>query len=557
MADMAGLDRTRALPARLADGLVLAAACAFSVLVTFKSGMRGFYPFDQSIVFDGAYRVASGQVPYRDFVMPFGPMAFWLQAPFFKILGVSYWSYVCGSAVIGALAVLASAGLVRLLFPADRILSYLAALLTAVWFYAPFGTPWVDQTAFFFSYLGIVALLAGVLPSSRGTRQRNLLCALAGVAAFASILSKQNAGAFMLPGYLLVIAAAGTAPGGRPLRRLVWFGIGLAAGAVVFSVWLVGFSSPANFWENVIGLASTLGRERLRAFVAVRFGLSQTYFGDRPPLAVSLALIASLVVAVAALILAWRQRRSGADGHASLMPASVLCIYLVLFQHVYMNTTLNQQENALAFLGPIVALAGSLVLAFGGWPSEKRRLLALAVWTVTAIAVAFATAEGVKVSMDRKVHDIFRGDSFGRPISVEGLKGLRWAEPMRLRGFDIFEEDFLALVTYLRGRGDNFLIFPDFTILYGLAGVPSPQPLLWFHEGVTYRKGRTSGLDAWIVRDLERNRVKVVVIEQVAWYNTGERLEDFPKLRDYIYGNFTRLGQIGTFSVYERALPIK
>jgi hypothetical protein len=534
-------------PARLGDVIIVAAVCVLGFILTFKSGMRGFYPFDQSIVFDGSYRVASGQVPYRDFVMPFGPVTFWLHAVFFKVLGVSYFSYVFGAALINVLAVVASAGLVRLLFPSCRALAYLAAAVTAVWFYPPFGTPWVDQTAFFFSYLGLLALLAG----AKQTRPRrgDLLAALSGVAAFLAMLSKQNAGLFMLPAYPVVIVAAWLIERRGLARRLGWFGAGLGLSAAAFFLYLGLGSDLATFNRYVLGLASGLGRERLAALVATRFGIAQPYFGDRVPLVVNAALAASAAVSLVALVLAWRRGRARA--RAGPVVAAVLCLYLLLFQHVFMNTTLNQQENSCAFAGPIIALAAGLLLMIG----RKARRARVALWVLAVAATVAVSAYGVGISLDRKVHDIFRGDRFARPIKIEGLEGLRWAVPMRLRGFDIFEQDFLSLVAYLRERRENFLVFPDFTILYGLVGVPSPQPLLWFHEGVTYRKGETSDLDARIVRDLERNRVNIVVIEQVAWFNTGERLADFPGLERYIYGSFTRLGQIGTFSIYERGRP--
>lgn len=540
---------------------VVAAVCALAVILTLKSGMRGFYPFDQSIVFDGSYRVAQGQVPYRDFVMPFGPVTFWLHSIFFKLLGVSYFSYVLGAAVVNLLAAAAGVGLVRLLFPDDRWLSWLAGVITAVWFYPPFGTPWVDQTAFFFSYLGLLALVAGT--AGAGPKRGGLLTAVSGLAAFLAILSKQNAGVFILPAYPVVIVAFWLVERRGLRRRLAWFGAGLGAAAAAFVAYLAAGSDPATFGRYVIDLPSALGRERMAAFAATGLGIKQPFFGGRPPPAMSLALSASAVVCLAALVTAWRRR---AAGGTKPLAAAALTLYLLLFQHVFMNTTLNQQDNACAFAGPITACAAGLLLvmvsgrrASGGRGAASAGLLSrplsAAVLVLAAAATVAVSASGIRVSLDRKVHDIFQGDRFAEPIRTEGLDGLRWAVPMRLRGFEIHQRDFLSLLAYLRESRENFLVFPDFTILYGLAGVPSPQPLLWFHEGVTYRKGETSELDARIVRDLERNRVAVVVIEQVAWFNSGERLDHFPALKSYIFENFSRLGQFGTFSVYRRGRP--
>jgi hypothetical protein len=75
---------------RLVEVLALAALAAVAIGHVFESGRRGFQAFDQSIVFDGGYRVLLGQRPLRDFFLPTGPLPLWIQACFFAGLGVSY-----------------------------------------------------------------------------------------------------------------------------------------------------------------------------------------------------------------------------------------------------------------------------------------------------------------------------------------------------------------------------------------------------------------------------------------------------------------------------------
>ncbi|MGF3555026.1 MAG: hypothetical protein ACQXXF_07165, partial [Thermoplasmatota archaeon] len=44
-----------------------------------------FFYSDWRIIFEGSYRIFKGQVPYRDFFMPVGPVVFYFQA-FFDFL---------------------------------------------------------------------------------------------------------------------------------------------------------------------------------------------------------------------------------------------------------------------------------------------------------------------------------------------------------------------------------------------------------------------------------------------------------------------------------------
>jgi 4-amino-4-deoxy-L-arabinose transferase-like glycosyltransferase len=545
---------------RTLDVLALIALSIAAFYLTFKAGMRGFYPFDQSIVFDGSYRVLQGQVPYKDFVMPFGPMVFWLHALFFRALGVTYFAYVFGAALVNVLAAWASVIILRLLFPPGRVLSYVAGAITAVWFYPPFGTPWVDQTAFFFSMLAIAFLLAAIF-GARRRRQGDVLTAAAGVLAFLAFISKQNAGAFMLPGYFLLMGAVYLQDRKTALRRLIAFIAALGASAAGFALWLAVASDPRSFMHYAIRLASGLGRERLAAFVGNGFGILRPFFGGRGPLSARIAILASLVVAAVALVSACLHMRRHQEVPRRLLVASVLCVYGILFQHLFINTTLNQPENGLALMGIILAIAVGLVVGprefsvlriLGlGRPARPRWFVPAAA-AVTSVAVLALLVSGVRVSLNRVVMDVFDKPAFAAPFTENGLKGLRWGEPTQMGGHAIEGKAVSDLLQYLKERRANFFIFPDFTLMYGLAGVPSPQPLLWFHEGVTYPGGaRDADLDARIVESLKRRNVRVVVIEQVAWFNTGTRLDAFPQMKAYVYGSFRRLGQIGTFSIYE------
>jgi len=82
------------------DLFIISLIGVFAYFMTYRSGERGFFAFDQSIIFDGGYRVLLGQIPYKDFVTPFGPVTFWIQGIIFKLLGISYATYIFGAAFV-------------------------------------------------------------------------------------------------------------------------------------------------------------------------------------------------------------------------------------------------------------------------------------------------------------------------------------------------------------------------------------------------------------------------------------------------------------------------
>src|SRR4051812_20171909 len=90
----------------VALAVALAALAAFAFVFVWRVGHRGLFMLDESIVFDGAWRVHQGQVPYRDFVMPFGPMTFWLQGLMFRCFGVDFSTLVLSAALFSVIATL-------------------------------------------------------------------------------------------------------------------------------------------------------------------------------------------------------------------------------------------------------------------------------------------------------------------------------------------------------------------------------------------------------------------------------------------------------------------
>src|SRR5687768_16403978 len=87
-----------------AFGLGVLGVLAFSFAWVWEVGHRGLFMLDQSIVFDGAWRMVQGQVPYRDFVMPFGPVTFALCALMFRVAGVDFSTLVLTAALISLVA---------------------------------------------------------------------------------------------------------------------------------------------------------------------------------------------------------------------------------------------------------------------------------------------------------------------------------------------------------------------------------------------------------------------------------------------------------------------
>jgi hypothetical protein len=208
---------------------------------------------------------------------------------------------------------------------------------------------------------------------------------------------------------------------------------------------------------------------------------------------------------------------------------------------------MNQAENGIPFIGIIFACSLGLSLNIFKTRLFNYRLTKLIFSLGISSLIFYIALVGTKVSLSRKVQE-FSNSEFTENFPLDKLKALKWGKPTKIWGFEIKQEDVVNLLNYLKEKNKNFFVFPNFTILYGLLNVPSPQPILWFHSGLTYHVVYNPSLDKWIVNDLIKNKVGVIVIEENLFYSN---LDDFPQLKQYVSNNFIEAKKIGIFHIWE------
>jgi hypothetical protein len=71
-------------------------------------------PLDQSIVFDGGWRMLNGQMPFRDFTTPAAIVPSAMQVPFFALFGVTWFALCLHAAVVNGLFCVAVYAFLRL-----------------------------------------------------------------------------------------------------------------------------------------------------------------------------------------------------------------------------------------------------------------------------------------------------------------------------------------------------------------------------------------------------------------------------------------------------------
>ena len=138
----------------------------FSTSINQYYGNLGVCPIDSFWFFNSGYDVLNGYYPFKDYWTIAGPFISFTQAFFFKILGVSWFSYVLHASIFNFfISICTFYTLYKLKLNIHY--SFLYALLVAVLAYPSAGTPYVDHHA---SILSMIAVLCFILALNTNLR---------------------------------------------------------------------------------------------------------------------------------------------------------------------------------------------------------------------------------------------------------------------------------------------------------------------------------------------------------------------------------------------------
>jgi hypothetical protein len=553
------------------------ALAVFGFYLAWVCGHRGIFLGDQSLIFDGGWRLLQGQVPYRDILFPFGPITFVIQALFFKLFGVNFSAMVLPAAVLNAVAALLVVQIVKLLLPQRKVTALVAGIATACWFQAPFGTLWFEQTAFFF---GLLALFAGLKAEWMTHARAYGLHVLAGLLLALSVLSKQNAGLLFLPVLFGTIVVSRSRERREMLGRLAAETAGFALGTGGFVLWLWLFSNPSQYFHYSVEITRSLAAARAPEN-PVLFLAGLLTFSSYAPSIKWCALFFAVpgLVALIAGLSRWTESEDKARVSAVTGWIILSCLE---FQQLFISVTQNEAANGVPFLGLIGGLSLGWLLnilgmkgfrfylvssedSFGAAVSERTNRAFLA--GASVLLWSALIVQGVRTSWNRSVQQFVVGTHFSETLDVDGLRHLKWADCSysgRLAissGFNLAvtnrqwwlrKSDFQELNDWLARNPGNFFVFGDSTILYGLHRRPSPQPWLYFIDGHSYLDSDLTTVDQVVVASLSRVAIRTVIVEKVSWAGNedAEWLPRMPRLQSWIGTNFVKEMEFGIYEVW-------
>jgi len=577
--------------------------------ICYLSGMRGFFAMDQSIVFDGGWRILQGQVPFRDFFLPHGPLSMWIQALAFRLFGVSYQVYALTASAMNVAGALLAYATFRTLVPEKKWPAWAAGLLTGSWFYAPMGTTYIEQTGFLFLWAAVFAVVRGLRENARF---RPGWMAGAGLALAASIVAKTNTGILAVPSLFLMPLFLRRQPVKEMGRDWLGMGAGLVLGLGVFFLWLLWASDPAAFHRHVVEIAGREGRKRILENKEIHFIVCSLFNGKGNDLIRLLTVSAYTLMGLGiALVLG---AGKGLAAAPRIRQLGWLGLLWVAYQQVFGVTSNNNGINEQPFLGLIFVCACLLVSEIAASIPPQRRvaeissffrkiaallLTGAAVFTVffyvkgirgmgnydfglgifLALGIFFAAISpagggmgparilpwigggilgvlfliGTWGSYFRQAQDFFNFNTrYVVHHDIPMLAGLAWAEGVNddAREMHPTWEELTRTWRVLAEAPGRFYLLGNYTILYAATGKPSLGPLSWFFKGLTYSKEYDPAFDARFAEQIDQPDVIYFVTEED--FGLQRKLGDFPKLEQVLREKFRSEQKIGLFHLYRR-----
>ena len=164
----------------------------YSFFINYYYADFGAFPIDTFLHYDSGYRILKNQIPIRDFWVVSGFLVDFIQAFFFKVFGVSWFSYKIHSSIFNVIiSIFAFYFFLKLNFSYFKSLIYSISFATLA--YTISGTPFVDLHASFFLLLSTFILIVALQDPEK--KYLWFLCIL--MFAF-SFLSKQVPAAYAL-----------------------------------------------------------------------------------------------------------------------------------------------------------------------------------------------------------------------------------------------------------------------------------------------------------------------------------------------------------------------
>jgi hypothetical protein len=227
--------------------------------------------WDLSYILENSYRISLGDIPYRDFVLPYAPLTFIVQAALIKLTGRVFFHHVLYSAAVGGFATVLTWRIILNVLrgkitAAEPVAFLLSVPLIVLGIYCIFPHPFYDPDCTF-----VILICVYVLQNLERSHFPNGPAFFVGALLVIPLFVKQNTGLAFLAStaVALVPVVVSAAWRGQTVRGYISMLAGAAAGLAAAAVLIHFTSGLANYAQWTIQFAASRRLPPLKEMIAV------------------------------------------------------------------------------------------------------------------------------------------------------------------------------------------------------------------------------------------------------------------------------------------------
>ncbi len=380
----------------------------FSILFNQYYGYLGVQPIDSFFSFNSGYDVLNGYFPFKDYWTITGPLIDLSQGIFFKIFGVSWFSYVFHASIFNSIFSIATFYTFYKL-KLDINYCFLYSILLSILAYPSAGTPYVDHQSAYLSTIGVFCFILALK-----TNKFFYWFLLPIIFALAFFIKQTPTGyIFLTISFLSLIYFFCN----FDIKRITFLFIGLFTSFLIFFLFLkIGEIPFKLFYQQYILFPLSLGESRLEFIFPIEF--------QRIILRFKLIHLSSLLMIIIA-IKNIRKNYNYLGSNEFLIILSLLGLIFSLITHQLM--TINGMF--IYFLIPI--LVGFSHIYSDKYFKKKKSVL----YTLVALSVLSTVYYSYKYINQRHFMDLHTANlknAIDAKFLDKKLEGLKWLTPQYL-----------------------------------------------------------------------------------------------------------------------------
>jgi len=432
----------------------------FSFTINYHYGFIGIMPMDNTVLYNGGYRVLNGYVPFSDYWLVTGPLLDYLNALFFLILGVSWKTFIIHSSFFNLLISLASYFLLTQLELSKKF-SLFYSLLISILFYPVVGTPFVDHHSTFFLILAFYIFILA-------KKKKNYIYFVYIPFFFClSFLSKQTPAAYGLIAILPLIALLCFWDKNNLKKILLYFIYGSILSTIFLIIFFI-FSNINidNFIEQYILYAGSIGDYRISNYNFDILNLINKFKF------INFFILILLIILIG---LFYKKKAQNTD---ILIILSSLFLVLVLIFHQFL--TLNQ--NFIFFTIPYLC---SVIHIFYNKVFSKKYYLIFFI----LICIFSVMKYHLRFNEHRKFNELEKVDlskAIDAKILSQDLSGLKWISYKYPNDPKKELTNLIKIKNILSHDKAQKAIFTDYQFLSSILKTYDFSPNQWHHPTVSF-----------------------------------------------------------------------